>query len=345
VSRAEEANIEAADWLIARAEGPLSAEDQIRFDAWLASSDGNKAAFWRLEYGWETADRVASLGLPPIDCTPEPKRAVPARWWVPCAMAASIAMAFLLHTLAAPRAGPPPRARAPEIASQAYATPVGGRRLVGLADGSRIQLNTQSRLHTEISTARREVWLDQGEAFFEVAHRDDQPFIVHAGDRQIVVLGTKFSVRRDGDKVVVAVIEGRVRVDELRGNVPARSSVITGGDIALAAEGATLVTARSQDKVEDLLAWREGMLSFDEEPLRSIATEFNRYNDRKVVIDGQDVGAIRITGTFPVAKPDAFTRLLRDAFGLEISETASEIRVSRRSPASDPSGRAAHTAS
>jgi transmembrane sensor len=331
MSRAERAHIEAADWLIARADGPLSPEEQARFDSWLAASEGNKAAFWRLEFGWEQADRVGALGPAPAELAQE-GRPRPARsWWAPAAIAASIALAFVLYPFAPQRpASLRPRHAAPlQIAAISYATPVGGRRIVGLDDGSRIQLNTQSKVRTQVTSARREVWLDRGEAFFEVAHREGQPFIVHAGDRQITVLGTKFSVRRDGAKTVVSVLEGRVQVDELRDNEPMRSSIIVGGDIALAEGPATLVTARSEEKVASALLWREGLLTFDQKPLPQIAAEFNRYNTRKLVVDGQSAGAIRISGTFPAAKPDAFARLLRDAYGLEVDVTESEIRVSR----------------
>jgi transmembrane sensor len=331
MSRAERAGSEAADWLIAIEDGPLSPDDQARFDAWFAACEGNKAAFWRLEYGWQEADRIGALGPPTIEPVEEIGPRSKLRWWVPTAIAASIALAFLFQPFGPDSPVPRPAGHtAPvRIAAASYATPLGGKGVVGLEDGSRIQLNTQSKVRTEISTARREVWLDQGEAFFEVAHRDGLPFIVHAGDRQVTVLGTKFSVRRDGGKVTVTVLEGRVQVDELRDNVPMRSSIIVGGDIALAEGAATLVTTRSEEKVESALSWREGVLTFDQKPLQEIATEFNRYNARKLVIDGQSVGAIRISGTFPAARPDAFARLLRDAYGLELDDSEREIRVSR----------------
>src|SRR5690606_36669051 len=62
MSRAELAASEAAEWLIAQADGPLSPEDEARFRSWLEASDGNKAAYWRLEFGWEEASRLSALG-------------------------------------------------------------------------------------------------------------------------------------------------------------------------------------------------------------------------------------------------------------------------------------------
>lgn len=330
MSRAEQAGVEAAAWLIAQGDGPLPPESQAAFDAWFNASEGNKVAYWRLEFGWEEADRVGALGHDPAALVHESRYLPRKRWWIPATIAASITLAFGVHQVAIQQpATAPLQSGAARFAARSYSTAVGGSRLVGLPDGSRIQLNTQSKVRTQITAARREVWLDRGEVFFEIAHREDKPFIVHAGDRQITVLGTKFSVRRDGAKVVVTVLEGRVQLDELKDSRPTGSSIIVGGDIAMAAGPATLVTARSEEKVESALAWRKGMLTFDQEPLLAIAAEFNRYNTRKLVPDAQSVGAIRITGTFPSNNPDAFARLLHDAYGLGIEDTEREIRVFR----------------
>lgn len=331
MSRAERANREAANWLIARENGPLTCEEQAAFDSWFSDSEGNKAAFWRLELGWEQADRAVALGQGSVEQIEDVAPRQTPRWWLPTAIAASLVLVFMAPHFASdgPIFAPTTDAPAAKMATKSYATPVGGKRLVSLEDGSRIQLSTQSKVRTKISAKRRQVWVYQGEAFFDVAHRKDQPFIVYAGDRQITVLGTKFSVRRDGDKVVVSVLEGRVRVDEVKENRLVRSSIFVGGDIAMAEGAATLLTARSEEKVESALSWRTGMLSFDEKPLPAIAAEFNRYNTKKLVLEGEAVGMIRITGTFPSDKPEAFARLLRDAYGLVIDDTAHEIRISR----------------
>jgi transmembrane sensor len=175
MSRAGQASSEAADWLIAQADGPLSREEQAAFDAWLNASDGNKAAYWRLELGWEEADRVGALGHDPEGRAEEVGDPPRRRWWIPSAIAASVALAVAFQQLAPGRPIDPQAGKAAPIvmAATSYSTALGRKRLVGLPDGSRIQLNTQSKVRTEITAARREVWLDQGEAFFEIAHRDD----------------------------------------------------------------------------------------------------------------------------------------------------------------------------
>lgn len=326
MNRAECANREAADWLIAHEDGALSLAERALFEAWLMESDGNRAAFWRLEAAWREADRIRALG--PADAA-EPPRRWPRMASRALALAASIAIVAGAWTLS-PRLAQylPSFERDAPQSQQTFATALGMKKLIGLEDGSRIQLNTLSVVRAQISPVRREVWLEKGEAFFDVAHLKGRPFIVHAGDRQIIVLGTKFSVRRDGEKVIVSVLEGRVRVDEMKDNRLLRSSVIVGGNIAMAQGAATLVTERSEEKVQDTLSWRTGMLNFDQTPLPAIAAEFNRYNARKIVIDGDALENVRISGTFPAEQPDAFARLLRDAYGFGVTDSVEEIRVS-----------------
>lgn len=328
MSRASEAQDRAAQWIVAREEPGWSRDDQLGLDAWLAESDMNRIAFLRLEHSWREADRIGALGpdMEPAlrDDRSEPAGYRRAAWLAPTAIAASLALAVGVGVYEYPRLAP----QTPEVASARFDTPVGGHKMVALADGSKIELNTASVVRAEVAANRREVWLDRGEVYFEVAHDKTRPFVVHAGNREVTVLGTKFSVRRDGDKVTVLVREGRVRVDEVGGGRTLRSTTITGGDIALTRGDATLVTAKSEQRVEDGLAWRDGMLSFDQERLSDVAAEFNRYNQQKLVVTDTAAGAIRIGGMFPAARPGDFVRLLRDAYGLKIEETPDAIRIS-----------------
>jgi transmembrane sensor len=330
MSRAREAQARAAQWIVAREEPGWGEAEQVELNAWLAESDMHRVAFIRLEHSWREADRIGSLGTSQMpgnlrDGQDERARVWRARRWLPLAAAASLVAAVGIgwHELA-----PFGQDKIPQVASAQYGTKVGGHETVGLPDGTKVELNTASTVRTAVNDSGREVWLDQGEAYFEVAHDKSRPFVVHAGNRQITVLGTKFSVRLDGDKVSVFVREGRVRVDDIENARAVRSTTITGGDIALTRGSATLVTAKSDERVEDALAWRDGMLSFDQERLSDVAAEFNRYNRQQLIVTDPAAAGIRIGGMFPATKPGDFIRLLRDAYGLKIEETPETIRIS-----------------
>jgi transmembrane sensor len=322
MSHAEQTNDAAAAWIIRRENANWSDSDQAALDAWLAESEGNKAAFWRLEFSWQEADRIRSLGL---SAGVDHPRSWFSQYWKPAAIAASLMLMVGLGTLQLGRFQP-----APAVVTAKYDTPVGGRETVPLADGSRIELNTRTVIRTGVSKEKREVWLDNGEAFFEVAHDAAHPFVVHAGPKQITVLGTKFSVRREGDKVTVSVLEGRVRVDDAPTSpVESRNSAtITRGVIAISQGGATLVTERSEERVDSALAWRDGKLSFDQTPLSEVAAEFNRYNSRPIVVTDPAAASIRIGGTFQASNVDAFLRLLHDAYGLKVDSDSKAVKIS-----------------
>src|SRR6202035_408397 len=68
-------------------------------------------------------------------------------------------------------------------------------------------------VRVELTPQERHIRLDDGEAFFEVAHDAGRPFVVQVGNTRVIAVGTKFSVRRNGDDIRVVVTEGKVRVE------------------------------------------------------------------------------------------------------------------------------------
>lgn len=326
----DRSNIEeaAARWLIRREEPQWDEDCEVEFQAWLQESMAHKAAFWRLEHGWREADRIGALGLagdaPAHDANVLPRRKL-------LAWAASIALVVgtgvgLLAWQEFDRRG---AASGPAQVAE-YATAVGKQEAVSLADGSTVELNTATKLRAAITPARREVWLEDGEAFFDVAPDKERPFVVHAGERTITVLGTKFSVRRQGGDLKVSVLEGRVEIGDNAARPLGAAAVITAGDQAISHDNSTLFIREAQDRVAGALAWREGMLSFDDVPLGEAVAEFNRYNEHRVVIEDSQLAAMRIGGRFQATNVAAFVRLLRDAYGLHVAETDGTVKISSR---------------
>lgn len=319
--RADELEERAARWLIRREEPEWSAEDQAALDAWLAESMAHKAAFWRLEYGWRKADRLAALRLG----LPESARTALSRWrWIAPGLAAAASVLLALFFLVDVRGTD----QIESTAHERFSTTVGGYHRVLLKDGSQAELNTATDLRVAISSSRREVWLDRGEAYFHVVHDAARPFVVHAGARTVTVLGTKFSVRLDPDRSVFGVVEGRVRIDEVSGNVRLQSTVITQGEMAIAQGGSTDVLAAA-DRLSGGLSWRQGLITLDHTTVAEAVAEFNRYNDRKIVVSDPEDLHVRIGGTFQTSSIDAFVYLLREAYGLQVNIDDSEAAVAQ----------------
>ncbi|MBO9710290.1 MAG: FecR domain-containing protein [Caulobacter sp.] len=306
----------AARWLLRR-EGPdWSLADQAQLDAWLEASPAHKVAFWRLELGWEQADRLAAL-RPALAARSGARRGL-SPW---TAIAAGLVAAVLVGGAVVSRFTPEN--------SRTYFTEVGGRALVPLPDGSKIELNTATQVRTLVRARVREVWLDRGEAYFEVAHDTRRPFVVHAGAKTVTVLGTKFLVRRDGARVEVAVVEGRVRVSDSHPPATATPApALTRGEIVVSDGASTLVAEKSVERVTGELSWRQGVIYFDQATLGDAARNFNRYNRKQIVIDDPEVAAMRIGGNFEAVDVDAFLRLLQQAYGLKIRDDGNTARIS-----------------
>jgi transmembrane sensor len=317
MSAADQIEATAARWLLRREAEDWSLQDQLQLEAWLDAAPAHKVAYWRLEQGWQRLDRLAALRAPaPPDASPRARLE-----WRPVLLAAACAVVVVLGGVIASRAYLP--------VEKSYVTEVGGRAVVPLPDGSKVELNTATRLRAAVRDKTREVWLDRGEAYFEVAHDKSRPFVVHAGTKTVTVLGTKFSVRREGDSVEIAVVEGRVRVADSRPTrSPAPAPDLTRGEIVIAQGQSTLVAEKSVDRVASELGWRQGVIYFDQSTLGEAAREFNRYNRKQVVVDDAELARMRIGGNFEATNVDAFLRLLQQAYGLKIDDDGTIARIS-----------------
>jgi transmembrane sensor len=211
---------------------------------------------------------------------------------------------------------------------KAYATAVGGRQVVRLADGTRMELNTNTRVRAQVTDRLRRVMLDAGEAYFEVVHDAQRPFVVYAGNRRITDLGTKFSVFRNGDDVRVVVQEGRVQVEMLGAPGSAAPVVADAGREVLVREAQILVTSKPDQELTNGLSWRNGLLVFRQQTLAEAAEQFNRYNDRQIFVAGS-ARRIRIGGSFKANNLEVFVQLLHEGFGLSVNDQGDRIVVSR----------------
>lgn len=322
MSRAERIEEQASLWVLRREELHWSDTDQGSLDDWLAESDAHKVAFWRLQHGWREADRIGSLGVP-LRPASRVFAGLPA--WQPIALAASVLLAVAVF-LTQWQGLPLSTGASEDAASGRFETPIGGHEVVTLADGSRVELNTGTLVRAAVTDKARAVWLDRGEAFFSITKRAGEKFVIYAGPRTITVLGTKFSVRRAGDETVVAVLEGRVRLQTAS---LGREALVTGGELAVARDQGTLV-AKSAVAVQHELAWRTGMIDLDGMNLAAAAAQFNRYNRKQLVVADANAARTLIEGSFVARNVDGFARLLEDAYGLQAVESAGRILVSTR---------------
>jgi transmembrane sensor len=260
----------AADWIVRRDGGPLSPGDERRFQAWLATP-AHRDAFARLEGVWgmiggEAATRPRQSGR-----------------WIGAAVAASLALVVLgaLNHW-------PVRLRAD------YATDVGQRQAVTLADGSRVTLDSGSAIAVKFSGKERRVELLAGAALFQVAPDRAHPFTVEAAGGAATALGTAFAIRREGDRADIVVTQHSVAVVG-----DGRSEIVSQGQRADFSTG-TLGPVHPADK--GATAWTRGQLVVVDRPLGEVVGEIARY--RRGYLDvSASAARIRVSGVYDLDHP------------------------------------------
>jgi len=306
---------QAAQWRERRDGSDWSQTDQAELDTWLSESIGHRVEYWRIDAAWVRADRLGALK------SPTPQRATNA--WRPAAfkgIAALIAAAII--ALAWTGTFEPPR-------EKTYSTPVGGREILTLADGSQIELNTDTTIRTRVADGQRTVFLDKGEAFFKIKHDAAHPFMVTAAGHRVVDLGTKFVIRNSDDRLEVSLIEGSARFEPLHETAKQRAIVLTPGETVIATAGTIVKQKKTEQMLAEELGWRRGIIVLHRTSLAEAVTEFNRYNIKKLVIATPSLNRVRVGGTFPIEDVEAFTRVAKQVFGLKVREKGDEIEISR----------------
>ncbi|HEY4126189.1 MAG TPA: FecR domain-containing protein [Rhizomicrobium sp.] len=307
----------AAEWLQRREFWNWSAADQAELDAWLAQSSAHEIAFIRMEAAWDRTQRLGALRKP----MRAPERTGRIRWPIllrtaaACVAIAAIGAASAFYL-----------ARTPE---KTFATTIGGRETLKLADGSIIHLNTDTVLALRMDANQRHAELKRGEAYFEIHHIAAVPFEVIAQGHRITDLGTKFLVRSDRGELEVSLVEGKARIDAAGKTDQSHSAVLSPGDVAVASAGSLSVVRKSQTVLATELSWQRGVLIFDNVTLAEAVGELGRYNRRKFVIADPAIARRTIYGAVPATDVGAFIRVARDVMGLKVEQKDGEIVFSQ----------------
>ena len=230
-----------------------------------------------------------------------------------------------------------------------YRTAFGEQRIVTLADGSVIELNTDSALNVRFSAHRRSIHMLRGEAFFRVAHDAARPFVVSTGEVSVKAVGTQFNVRMNSDSTLVSVIEGTVEVRDETANVQAAAGVDPGVGVT-AGEEASITPVNPQASNERLVvakiavaspqrsaSWTRGRVEFENTPLVDVLSEFQRYRHVRVLIEDDNIRQLKLTGSFDAHDPDSAHAYIATLPGIDVDEVgAHAYRIHRRNPSKAP---------
>jgi transmembrane sensor len=171
-----------------------------------------------------------------------------------------------------------------EMVYNTLRTPRGVMYSVVLSDGTRVWLNASSSLRypTTFTGRVRQVSLS-GEAYFEVAQNPSQPFQVTVNGMEVNVLGTHFNIMAYDDEstVTTTLLEGAVKVDYML-----KSATLAPGQQTLLMRGGRDMRVRNVD-VEEAVAWKNGILQFRSEDIRSVMRKVARWYDVDVRYEGE----------------------------------------------------------
>ncbi|AZO77682.1 MULTISPECIES: FecR family protein [unclassified Bosea (in: a-proteobacteria)] len=282
---------DAVAWFVLLRDEEASEADRAAFAVWLGASHSHEQAWRELEAIWGTLDQVAvpTLAATSSIVAKSALRGRPRPRWRPLAAAAMILLAVTAVWRLAP---------AGLLAD--HRTGIGERRMIALADGSRIELGPASAIDVDFTGSRRAARLVAGEAFFTVARDPARPFVVSAGQGEIAVLGTAFDVKIGQDEAVsVVVTESKVAVKAAESTAV---SVVAGQEVSYDRNGVSAVRLADLDTVQ---AWRQDQLVFHDAPLDAVLTELRRYRRGTIQLLGGELGKRRITAVFDARRPDA----------------------------------------
>ena len=329
---------EAERWLARLMAPNCSQQDRADFERWHDADRAHAASFQAIQALWNEAGSIAddpaiqqardaALRREPAVTRPallKPGRVVATtraflgRHSAAASAAAATGLVLLFFGVIVDR---------PAEAPITFQTALGEQRLVELPDGSAVNLNTSTVIKVEFSNDLRLVFLEDGQAHFDVSLDVNRPFLVEAGDTTVKALGTAFDVRIDPDIVTVTLIEGSVEVKHARdreheadfADAAASAEIfetLAPGEQASVRQGVPAVEKRSAD-LEIATGWIEGNLIFKATRLADAVSEVNRYTTSRIRIGDPKLADLAVSGVFHIGDSRGFVAALEKTFGVK----------------------------
>ena len=198
-------------------------------------------------------------------------------------------------------------------------TEAGETRDIALPDGSHVELNTHSAASVDYSGTERKVTLKRGEAWFNVARNTARPFVVHADDVRVTVLGTKFNVRRLDDSISISVAEGLVQVRDSH-----KSTLLEAGQAVLVSGEQFAVSDIAPARVAE---WRAGWAGFEQTTFETVIEELSRYHRGMLFIADSQLRDRPISARFDVRSPETALKMAVTAASASMVELPGGVRI------------------
>lgn len=294
-------------WLTRLQAGDISESERQRFQDWCHADPAHSAAYEQAQKFWDLLETPATRVHSQTNAKRRLKTVPALRYaWAGTALAFIVLIAIELP------------GHYQNWQSDYYTRP-GERQMVDLQDGSKLTLNTDSAVTVEFSDQERRIRLIRGEAYFSVAPDKAWPFIVTAENVAARAVGTAFSVNALVDNVQVAVNEGLVAVSADRQELQVKAA-----QQANYRDGQLVA---SPVAIEDALAWLNGQVVFDRQPLAKVVNTMNRYRKGAIVIANPALKERIISGVFKADDPKAVVAALQNTLHTHEWDMPGEVVV------------------
>lgn len=322
----------AASWCMRIAEQRLDLADQAEFEQWISANAHNARLFEQMVAVWQYTDAIAelpgflALRAKALNAMEQAQASSEAAKSPSRRRALAAAAGFALFAVM----GAWNWSTGPDV----YATSIGERRNIQLADGSRVSLDAASQISVSFKDERRSIMLDHGRAKFDVAKDPMRPFTVTAGSQAVVAIGTSFSVELLKDQLRVLLFEGEVAVVPQKTVVKSLPSVKNSASAASLHPGqelvATLTTGAGKIIESDsdrALSWEEGRIDFIDIPLSEAVERINRYSALPIMIEDAAAGRKIINGVFDAGDTESFLSGVTSLYKLKSRVTEKSILI------------------
>ncbi|OZI32459.1 iron dicitrate transport regulator FecR [Bordetella genomosp. 10] len=197
-----------------------------------------------------------------------------------------------------------------------YRTGTGEVRDVALPDGTRVWLSTASAFNRDYSDSLRRLRLVAGEILIQTAADPGRPFVVDTPQGRLRALGTRFTVRLDGDATIVSVFQGAV---EARTTDTGATRIVQAGQ-QTRFDRETVAGTESADPARE--AWTRGVLIADNTPLADVLRELQRYRGGHLGV-APEVAHLPVVGSYPITDPDRALSMLEAILPIRVKRTLS----------------------
>lgn len=276
-------------WLARQHSGDFTPAESRDFEQWLGSNSAHRTEYTRLAGLWRNLDEFKSSSFPARAAARNYRPRAKTVWFPPLQLAAGLGLGLVIviGLVAGEQLWLNPTA-------ELYQTPKGAQKDIALADGTQVELNTDTTLRVEYSRRGRTVRLESGEAMFTVNHDDKRPFDVIAGAGRIRDIGTSFNVYKHPDAAVSVIVrEGAVSVTTDR---TGPTELIQGDRLSYTAQG--VMSARDRIDPAAAGAWREGKIVFARTPLEDAMAQMARYHEIEFAFASPELRQLKLSGTF-----------------------------------------------